>query len=554
MSIRSLVAALTLGALASCGGELAAEPAEADASTTRDMLVIGTQSDIGVLNPVVQETAADDYVLQALSVRMTGLEFDCSLKKSPAYAKSWEWNDEGTVLKVELRDDLTWEDGTKVTAADVAFTYELVSDPVVASARLAFIERMNPDARPRVIDDTHIEWHFTNAYDRDTQMSHTSLPLVPKHVFADADRASLRGHERSNRPLSYGPWRLETWEPNQRLVLEPNEHFTGPEYMKPRLSRIVYRVIPEYSTRLIELETGGIDHMQSILVQDADRLREEHPEINLVRRGWRAMDYVAWNLKDPLFEDKAVRTALAMATDVDGMIGKLLTGKDGEKFARRATSTITPALCGVHNDDIAPIAHNADQAKQMLASAGWRDTNGDGVLDKDGKKFEFTLSTNTGNKRRADSAVLLQDQLKKVGVVVNIEKTESNAFFENLRKRDYQAALAGWVAGLFVDPTDIWHCEDDEHKYEFNFTSYCNPKVDELIEKGLNTPVPKDSAPLWQEVQQLVHDDQPYLFLWWMDEIVGISDRFENTKIDILSPLNDLHQWEVPEDKVKYRK
>ncbi|HHO52074.1 MAG TPA: hypothetical protein ENK18_14630, partial [Deltaproteobacteria bacterium] len=411
MSVRTLTTVLALWSLAGCTGEPkegtdGVEPVTTGPET-RDTLVVGWQSDIGNLFSVVSETAADSNVLAALSVPMVDSAFDCSLKKRPGLAESWEWNDDGTVLKMTLRDDIKWEDGTPVTVDDIAFTYDLIGDPTVASARITFVEHMQKDARPKIIDDTHIEWHFTQPYDRDTQMSHTSLSLMPKHLLSTADRATLRGHAKANEPLSYGPFRLAKWEPNERIVLEPNPRFTGPDHWRPRLNRVIFRIIPEYSTRMIELEAGHIDMMEQVLVEDADRLSEEHEEIKLVRRGWRSNDYIGWNLENPLFADVQVRRAIATATNVDAMIERLLTSKKtGEKYARRSVGTITPALCGVHNDEITPIAHDLDKAKAMLAEAGWRDTNGDEVVDKAGNKFSFTLLTNTGNKRRADAAVL----------------------------------------------------------------------------------------------------------------------------------------------------
>jgi peptide/nickel transport system substrate-binding protein len=359
----------------------------------------------------------------------------------------------------------------------------------------------------------------------------------------------------SKEPLATGPWKLAKWEPNTRIVLEPNENFTGPPELRAKLNRVIIKIQPEYTTRLIELQSGKIDMMESINIEDADRIRKENPEINLVRRGWRSNDYIAWNMKNPLFADKAVRIALAHAVDTNEMIGKLLTSEEtGEVYAKPSIGTITPALCGVHNDDVVPLAFNLEKAKSMLAEAGWTDSDGDGSLDKDGQKFEFLLSTNNGNKRRSSIQILIQAQLAKIGIKVNLEKQESNTFYENLRQKKYDAAVAGWSAGLFVDPEQVWHCDTEDRKYEFNFVSYCNPEVDALIEKGLKTPDPKEAAPIWKELQAKIYADQPYLFLWWMDEIVGIHERFENTDIDILSPLNNLHQWEVPPEKVKYKR
>ncbi|MEO0604608.1 MAG: ABC transporter substrate-binding protein, partial [Myxococcota bacterium] len=394
MSARSLLACFTVGMLVGCGGGCGgpAQPKATVADGPRDTLVAATLADANTMLPIVAETAFTDEVLTNMAVETVDTEFDCSLKKKPGYAKSWEWNDDGTVIRMQLRDDLKWEDGTPVTVEDIQFTYDLVADPVTTSPRYSFIERLKPDARPKKIDETTIEWHFTEAYDRDTQMAHVNIKLVPKHVLDGADRASLRNHPLASKPLSYGPFRVAKWERNQQLVLEPNPVFPGTAEDKAKISRVIFRVIPEYSTRIIELEAGKLDMVSGLLIEDADRLRETHPEINLIRRGWRSQDYIGWNLDFPLFKDVRVRKALALGADLDAMIDRLLTSKTGEKYAKRAVSTVTPALCGVV-PEVKPLAHDPNQAKALFAQAGWTDTDGDGVLDKNGKPFRFTLST-----------------------------------------------------------------------------------------------------------------------------------------------------------------
>ncbi|MBW2253469.1 MAG: hypothetical protein JRI25_02580 [Deltaproteobacteria bacterium] len=560
-----VVRVLPLLVLLSCGGPQPDTPPTEDARPPGDTLVIAEQTDIGNLMSVVSESEADGAINENLAYSLVDIEFDCSMKKLPGLATDWAWSNDGTVLKMTLRDDITFQDGTKVTARDIEFTYDLVADPLVASPRVSYIERMVPGKHPLVIDDTHIEWHFTEAYDRDTQVAHASaLALLPKHKLESADRATLRGHAYSKNPLASGPFKLALYEPNTRIVLEPNENFTGPEEDRAKLDKVIFKIIPEYSTRLIELQNGDVDFMRGITVADADLLRKNNPEVRLVRRGWRSMDYVAWNLNNPMFQDQRVRRALAMSVNIDDIIAKVLTSETGESYARRAVGTITPALCGVHNDDITPLPHDVEKAKALFAEAGWEDHDGDGFLDKDGERFEFTLTTNTGNKRRADVSILLQAHLERVGVKMNIEKQESNTFFENLRQKDYEAALGGWSAGLFVDPATLWHsdveCGPDAaadckpRKYEFNFTGYNNPRADELMQQGMGTPIPMEAAPVWKEMQQVIYDDQPYLFLWWMDEIVGIHERVEDYEIDVLSALNHLNRWRVPEEKIKYRR
>ena len=157
--------------------------------------------------------------------------------------------------------------------------------------------------------------------------------------------------------------------------------------------------------------------------------------------------------------------------------------------------------------------------------------------------------TNSGNPRRARAAVIIQANLHDIGVAVEIEQVESNTFFERLRKKDYQAALSGWSAALFVDPTEVWHSGAE---YEFNFTSYANPEVDRLIDEGMREPDRTRAIAIWRRMQELIYADQPYAFLYWMDEIVGLHERFEDERINVLSPFTDLHKWWVPADKVKY--
>jgi peptide/nickel transport system substrate-binding protein len=451
-----------------------------------------------------------------------------------------------------------------------------VADPKVASARMEMTRHMLPDGRPHVVDDTHIVWKFSRAYDRTTMLAHTGVALAPEHLLRSADRGSLRSNPlNAQMPLASGPWKVGTWEKNARLILVPNERWTGPKERAPRLRRVIFKVLPEYATRLVELENGAIDLMEGILVADADKLAAENPQVKLHRRGWRSMDYVAWNSLDvedvkraraalpagekldptkvkahPIFADRDVRRALAGAVDVDKLIGDLLTSRTtGEVYGRPSIGTITPALCGVHNDDVKRLAFEPAATRAALDGLGWKDTDGDGIRnDASGRPMRFSLLINAGNARREKAAILVQSQLRQVGVDAQIEKVESNTFFERLRKRDYEAALSGWSAGLFVDPSSIWG-----ENSEFNFTSYRNARVNELIAQGLAQPDPELAAPIWRDLQAEIYADQPYTFLYWMDEIVGVHERFQDTSIDILSPYRDLERWNVPADKVKYR-
>ncbi|MCP4805310.1 MAG: hypothetical protein GY913_23120 [Proteobacteria bacterium] len=545
--------------------------------TVGDTMVMALQSDFGSLNPVTAQAAVDHDLIDTLNRHLVRFGFDCGLTFEPDLVSEWTFSEDSTALHMKLRPDAMWSDGTPVTSRDVAFTYELVADDQVASPRRATIENMDPDMRVEVVSDTEFTFHFTHAYDRTTMLAHASLVrLVPEHALKSADRATLRGHAFSREPVLNGPWDIVTWEPNQRVVIEPREAWWGAEEDTPKLARVIFKVLPEYATRLMELENGSVDLAASLEVADADRLAVEHPEIRLERRGWRSTDYLAWNGLDaasygetlermgpadmdwaevtphPIFSDADTRRALSMAIDVDKLIADLLTSQaTGEVYGKRAVSTVSPEICAYHNEDLVPTPNDTTAAKALLAERGWVDTDGDGILDRDGQPFSFTLLTNSGNPRRAKAAIIIQANLADVGVEMNIEKLESNTFFSRLRKKDFEAALSGWSASTFVDMSNLWH---SGHSSGQNYPNYDNPQVDALIEEALRTPDPEKAQALWKQVQAQVHADQPYTFLYWRDDIVGVSDRFESADVDFLYPYNHLERWDVPPDKVRYRR
>ncbi len=550
------------------------EPTAEELGGAQDTLVVAVMKDVDSLNPVVSQSATDTAVLENLLIGTLDSDFDCGIKYKSQLVESWSWDETHTIMTQKLSKQYKWKDGTPVTAKDIKFTYDLIADKKVASARIGYIEYMKEGKRPQLVDDYTLEWHFTHAYDETTMIAHTGMSPVPMHVLKDADRATLRGHKFNREPLVNGPWKIEKWEPGSRIVLSANENFSGPAKDKPRLKRVIYKILPEPATRLVELENGSVDLIEGILPTDIARLRKEHPEISLRRRGWRFMDYVAWNQFDAedykakgeakgerdwsklkrhsLFGDKAIRRALTKAINIQKLIDDLLTPvPGGEQYGRAAVSTISPEICGVHNDEIKRLPFSVAEAKKDLEALGWKDTDGDGLLDKDGKKFSFKMLTNSGNARRAKASIIIQANLKAIGVDMQIEHIETNTFFERLRKKDYEAALGGWSAGLFVDMTTMWHSGD---KYEFNFTGYNNPDVDALMKKALREPDPTKNAALWKEVQAKIYEDQPYTFLFWRDEVVGIHKRFRDAKIDILSAYRDLATWWVPKEEVKYKR
>ncbi len=542
-SLATLLFVHLLGAIAGCGNggsspstppEVAAEPAE---PVSGGQLVVSAPGELSVLNPLVARSIHEMDVLAHLFPYLVEYDFQGSCKPRPGLARAWTAGEDGTSLTFQLETGARWTDGEAIDADDVLFTLDLVGDPEVGSPYGSLLMGLRAEAPVERVDDHTVTVHFAEARDPATMLYQvTAYPVVPEHALREVPRAELRAAAAGDEVVSAGRFSLGTWIKGQQLELVRND---APPYgEKALLDRVVFKVVPEYTTRLLELQAGSIDMMPALAVEDVQRLDRDAAGIEVHRRGMRSTDYIAWNLNDERFADVKVRRALAHAVDVDALMGALLKAGD-ELYGQRSVGTITPALSDFRNPDLQPIAHDVEQARALFAEAGWTDTDSDGFVDRDGKRFAFTLLTGSSSPRRTLAQTIVQEQLRAAGVDVSIDAIESNAFHGKLAQRDFEAALLGWSAQLFVDPSPLWHSADAP----FNVSSYANPKVDELIQRGLTTTDSDEAARCWREMQALIHADQPCCFLYWRDDLVGLNGQVKGATIDTLSPYARLGEW-----------
>ncbi len=542
--------ALSWIAVSGCKGDEAPQPAgtEQDATPVAGgTLVVAQAGDMDTFNPLTTHIQSTQEIHDLLFPLLVTADFDCKLQFEPGLATSWSWSDDGLHLTMKLRDDMVWSDGEAVNADDVLHTLELVRDPAVGCPRGPYLQSLDPEEPWARTDDHTVVFHFRERGEPTTMLAHVVAgQIIPEHAFKGLDRASLRGAEISQQPITSGPFKLASRTVGQQTVLGRNEQYTaGP---KPYLDQVILRAISDDNSRILEFETGKVDMVIGVEPSDLERLRTTRPDMQIHRRGWRFLEYIGWNLQDPLLTDRRVRRALAHAIDVDTLMGTLLS--DGsETYGRRATGTTTPEICDAVDETIVPLAFSPERARGLLAEAGWADGDGDGVLERDGKPFVVKLMYNAALERRAAAGTIIQSQLAQVGVQVTLEPVERNAVYERLRNRDFQAVIAGWSASLLVDPSQFWH---SQKKSPFNYTGYANPEVDRLIDEGLATIDPAEAAPRWREMQRQIYEDQPYCFLYWIDEAVVFDGRVRDATPTTLSPFENLSKWWIPEELRKY--
>jgi peptide/nickel transport system substrate-binding protein len=512
-----------------------------------DTLVVLYAEEPDSLNPVTSGGLTSSFeIIDNLLPQLTWSDWaGCRLTFEPFLATGWEFSPDGLSLTYRLRKDLVWDDGIPVTAADVVFSYELYADPDVRSVRSPSVRRMGrPPAE--ALDASTVRFRFTEPYDPDVMLSHSGMNLVPKHLLGKADRRTLRGHPSGRAPLGTGPFRLKEWKPGESIVLERNPNSKGRRV--PLLDRVIVRQVPEPAARVAELVAQRADMMETVLESDIEPILEAG-DFRILRRGMRALEFIAWNAKNPLFADREVRRALTMAIDRGLLLDRLVSG-GGVCYGLPAIGTVSPLHCEAYASDVVPLPFDPDAAAALLESRGWKDADGDGVREKGGTRFSFTLIANTGNARRQRIQELVRPMLERVGVEVALRDLPTNLWNEKLLSRDFEAAVGGRQASLFLDLTPEWHSGGKE---DFNYASYENPQVDALIDQAVRERSRERAASLWKQVQRLIYDDQPFTFLFWRDHLVPIHRRFRDVRANALSSLFDLEEWWVPKAEQKYR-
>lgn len=534
---------LLLLALAGCAGDAErAERREATRAQRGGAITVVEIADLDKPMPLLFESALDGEVSTILfrqllsprwedgEVRYVTHEVD-----PKALAQRWEYvGDDSASIRYFLRSDARWSDGRPVTAHDAKWTFELQGDPRTASPRQDYNREMREIV---AVDDTTLLVHFTRRYPE--MLFHSAGHVAPRHVFEDADPADLRNHPAVTDPVAHGvfsgPYVLSEWVRGQRFTLAPNPEF----HPQPNIQRVVFRAIPEQTTRMIELQTGNVDVM-NIPFDQLDLVRRTASHIRFETRERRFYEYIAYNPRaHPALADRNVRRALGLAIDQEGLIRALHL----EEFAEPAGGPYSPIFNLLYDpQEQAPVPFDRAEAARLLDEAGWR-AGPDGIRARNGRALRFNLSTNSGNQRRADIAQIVQQQWRQVGVDARIQTLESSTFFDRLTQRGYEASIGGWAVALSPDIADFWSGD-----VPFNITGFSHPEVDRALERAIAQPTAEAAAPYWRRAAALVVAEQPYTWLFYFDQVYGVSRRIRGSRIDTLGTFQNLNEWWIPEE------
>jgi peptide/nickel transport system substrate-binding protein len=502
-----------------------------------DALIEGSIGEPTILIPML---AGDASSHEIAGLMFNGLvKYDTDLSIIGDLAESWDISEDGLVITFHLRKGVKWTDGAEFTADDVKFGFDTITDKKTPTA---YSEDFLQVKKAEVPD----KYTFRVTYEKPFAPALASwgdLVVLPRHLLEGKD---LTKSEFGRDPVGMGPYKLTNWTPGQELTLDSNhDYFEG----RPYIDRFVYRIIPDTATMFLELQTGGVDMMGLNPIQYTKQTESEYFRNNFQKFRYPQFvyTYLGFNLKHPFFQDRRVRQAIAYAIDKKEIIDVVLFG-----LGSPATGPYVPNTWP-YNPDVKQYPYDTEKSGELLKEAGWKDTDGDGVLDKDGRPFRFTILTNMGNRLRMNTATIIQWRLAKIGIKVDIKVLEWSTFVnEFIDKRRFQAVILGWQISPDPDQYDIWYSTKTKEK-EFNFVSYSNPEVDALLEKGRRTYDIEERKKAYFRIQEILAEDLPYVFLYVPDATPIVNARFKGINPSPIGITYNLPKWYVPKQIQRHR-
>jgi peptide/nickel transport system substrate-binding protein len=488
------------------------------------------------LNPLTGQDAYTASILGLVTDSLAARNLD-TLEFEPRLAEKWELSEDHLTYTFHLRKDVKWQDGAPFTSADVVYSYQTMMNPKVNSPHLRnyFIDLEGVTAP----DDYTVVFKWKKPYFLSFSTS-AEIPVLAKHIFDTGEEFNL--HPAGRRPMGNGMFKFVRWTTNEEVVLERNEDYYG---RKPHIKRIIIRFIPDDNSAILQASSGGVDFLALRPETWVKELQKDVFRENFNRYYYYEPNYsyIGWNERRPYFADKRVRCAMAELVDRDGILKEILYG-----LAKKVTGTFY-INSEDYSPEIMPLPYDPEDAKKLLDEAGWIDHDGDGIRDKavDGQpvKFSFNFMYPSSSVTAQRIGVLLQEQLRAVGIVMNLQNREWATFTGSLNEGSFDAVTLGWSLGVEQDPYQLWH--SSQVSQGSNYISFKNAELDKIIEEARTEFDPAKRHALYHRFNGIVHDEQPYTFLFCTPALEILNKRFHNVIVHKLGL--DIRDWHVPADQ-----
>jgi peptide/nickel transport system substrate-binding protein len=565
--------ALAIGLLVSSGAFGFAQPSHsADDLLVSDnpvgrlggRLVSSLRSEPKTLNPVTSTDVSSREVIAQMSADLIHIN-RLSQRTEPALAKAWQVSRDGLQYRLELRRGLRFSDGHPFDADDVVFSFMVYLDEKVHSPQRDSLIIGGQPITVRKLDAYTVVVGLSKPYAAAERLF-DSVAILPQHLLETAyKQGNLAQAWGLNNPAQLvaglGPFRLKEYIPGLRITLERNPYYWKVDKagnQLPYLSELTFLFVANADAEAIRFQSGDTDIINRLSADDYSVLEKEQRagSFHLQDAGSSLeFNFLFFNLNQSLpaqlaqrqawFREVKFRQAVSLAIDRDAMIRVVYRGRGTPLW-----TPVTPANNLWVNSSIPHPARSVDDAKRILASAGFS-WNADGTLrDASGSPVEFTIITSASNAQRVKMATMIQADLKDLGMQVQVVSLEFHSVLDRIfQTHDYEAAVLGLGAGD-VDPSgemNVWMSSGNDHVWDLGearpSTSW-EAEIDRLMQEQLSATKPEKRKALYDRVQAILAEELPIICLASPDILVGAKDSVENFKPAVLDPHT---LWNSPE-------
>jgi peptide/nickel transport system substrate-binding protein len=455
------------------------------------------------------------------------------LVPSPDLAKDWSTSEDGLEWTFNLRDDVKWHDGEQFTAEDVAYTFnEIALNAELGANNASYFKKVK---EVQAVDDYTVKFILESPVAALPAYLSFNTEIVPKHIFEGNDPWELTSFNKE-KPVGTGSFKIKSYTSGQKVVLERNDDFYGE---KALLDEVEYKVLADANTHVAQLLSGELSIFALDDLAAIDRIKAANG-VGVYGRETTRFFWVILNQQLEQFQDVKVRQAVLHAIDRQNIIDTVLKG-----YGTIADAGIAPALKEYYTADVKRYEYDPAKAKELLTAAGLEDTNGDGMLEKDGQPFTIDFKIGIQGDLEAVSQ-MVQQYLKAVGLDVKLNTMEWNAMIQDVViKRDYEMSLNWWRYPADPDLTAYMHSANVKGN---NIPAYQNPELDKLLDAGAQASEVSERKEIYIEAQKLMAEELPYLFLWYPQEAQVRVDKLKGVpELAFGDALHYIHEWYIEE-------
>lgn len=427
----------------------------------------------------------------------------------PALATHWKIDSKNNTYTFNLRKNVTWSDGKPFTAEDVKFSFDVIFTGKFRTFHTRpYYENIE---KVEILSPHKVRFHAKNSFFTNFQAS-ADLPIVPKHIYEPKDPP----FDTNRHLIGTGPYKISKWSHGKYIHLEKNHNWWGYSAKESselyKVENVVFRFVEKPFMALEMLKKGNLDYMRLDfnMYQEASDKTENYYVYRIENKTPKSVPYMGFNFNHPFLKEKYMRDALSLLIDRKTLLEKIYHNQ--YQAASGPWYKESPFTPPEEKDALDPFS--PDEAYKILKRHGWQDTDLDGILDKDGKKLQFSIIY--GDDYPLQILTMFQFDARKAGVKIILKRMEWSVINHKLKNSDFDALYTDWGPGaLEFDPRNMWHSEATYEKGGLNFMNYKNSEVDSLIDKISITADENERKKLYFETYRKIKEDRPALFFFY---------------------------------------